>query len=131
MRWPLITGFFIACSGSPKSAPVVPNPPDQPASAGPGEPARPSPAASPSTAPDRPGPDAAKRDTELAVAVTGYIDAFPNTDPVFTRDGKQIVFLSTRDGLPQIYVTKKSDGTVTRVAETKQRIGEVIAAPGG
>jgi len=74
--------------------------------------------------------DAAARAAELAGQVTGPIDAFLNTGAVFTRDGKRLVFLSTRDGMPQPYVAAIG-GEATRIATTAQRIGAVVAVPGG
>lgn len=62
--------------------------------------------------------------------VIGVIDAFTNTGPGFTRDGKSLVFLSTRDGLAQVY-TATVEGPARRVVTHPQRIGEVLAAPGG
>lgn len=62
--------------------------------------------------------------------MVGFIDAFTNTSPVFTRDGKSLVFLSTRDGLAQVY-TASVEGAARRVVTSSQRIGEVLAAPGG
>ena len=81
-------------------------------------------------APDQPSGAAAKRDAELAAEVIGYIDAFANTAPVFTRDGKQLVWVSTRDGLAQPYLGK-IDGPAQRVVTTTQRISQVLTAPGG
>jgi dipeptidyl aminopeptidase/acylaminoacyl peptidase len=81
-------------------------------------------------APDQPTGATAKRDAELAATVTGYVDAFLNNRPVFTRDNKQVVFVSTRDGLPQPYIAALA-GPATRIGATSQRIGQVIAAPGG
>ncbi len=122
-----IAWLFFGCSGSPKTNPVAPNPPDRPIAQTPGEPTHP-PAGS--VDPDTLTGDAAQRVAELTRQVAGPIDAFLNTSPVFTRDGKRIVFLSTRDGLPQPYVATIG-GEPTRIATTSQRIGALIAAPGG
>jgi dipeptidyl aminopeptidase/acylaminoacyl peptidase len=80
--------------------------------------------------PDQLAGDAARRAAALADLVTAPVDAFLNTSPVFTRNGKQVVFLSTRDGLSQPYVAT-IDGAPTRIATTTQRIRDVFAAPGG
>lgn len=123
-----IACFFIGCSGSPKGSPA---PPKLPEPASPGDPVPP--ATPPGTArvdPDQVSGPAAKRDAELATKVSGYVDAFANSAPVFTRDGKRIIFLSTRDGLPQPYLATL-DGPAARIATTAQRIRQVVAAPGG
>src|SRR5262249_12551448 len=67
---------------------------------------------------------AAARDAELAKVAAGLLDAFSNTTPVLSRDGKKIVFSSNRDGLPQLYISDatKTDGGATRLAPTKKRM---------
>ncbi len=73
-------------------------------------------------APDVPTGAAAARDAELAAKVAGYVDAFANLEPVFSRDGKRVVFVSTRDGLPQLYVADDPAGPATRLLTTTQRM---------
>src|SRR4051812_6698324 len=50
-------------------------------------------------------PDARQRarDVEIAARAAPLVDAFSNRSAVLAPDG-QIVFVSTRDGLPQLYV---------------------------
>src|SRR4051812_7537381 len=43
------------------------------------------------------------RDAEIAARAAPFVDAFSNFAPVLTPDG-QVVFVSNRDGLPQLYV---------------------------
>ena len=43
------------------------------------------------------------RDAEIAARAAPYVDAFSNIGAVLTPDG-QVAFVSTRDGLPQLYV---------------------------
>src|SRR5687767_4157077 len=104
MRTPIVAvTLLLACSG-PSKAPTGPGAPASLPPAGPDDP----PAAPPVEAdakPDTPTGSAAKRDGELAAKVTSYIDAFVNTEPAFTRDGKRVVFVSNRDGLPQLYIS--------------------------
>jgi dipeptidyl aminopeptidase/acylaminoacyl peptidase len=120
-----------ACSGTPSKPP-----PAQPSSPiAPGAPAAPVDttvpvATSARAAPDVPTGAAAARDGELAAKFAPFLDAFLNTEAVFTRDGKRLLFVSNRDGLPQLYVATP-DGPATRVVTTKERITGVIAAPGG
>ncbi len=129
MRALLIAGFFIACSGSPKSTPVAAVAAVSDAPAIPTPPASP-PAAGAPLDPDRPSGAAAKRDAELAALVSGYVDATLDSAQAFTRDGKQVVLVSNRDGLPQVYLGA-STGPATRIVTTQQRVGEALAAPGG
>ncbi|MEO8698437.1 MAG: S9 family peptidase [Kofleriaceae bacterium] len=82
-------------------------------------------------APTVPSGDDAKRDAELAPKIAGYVDAFTNFEPAFTRDGKRVVFVSTRDGLPQLYIAGKPDEPATRLLQTTQRVEGVTLAPGG
>jgi hypothetical protein len=58
--------------------------------------------------PDAPSAANAAREAEVAKAATTVIDAFSNAfltgQPRLTRDGKRVVFVSIRDGLPRLYV---------------------------
>ena len=64
------------------------------------------PAAPALVAPDVPAGEDAARDAELARIAAGYVDAFSNSGGRFTRDGKGIVFVSSRTGLPQPFVAR-------------------------
>ncbi|WP_394839789.1 prolyl oligopeptidase family serine peptidase [Pendulispora rubella] len=44
------------------------------------------------------------REKELAQKVAPILDAFSNREPVLTPDGKRVVFVSNREGLPQLYL---------------------------
>jgi dipeptidyl aminopeptidase/acylaminoacyl peptidase len=83
--------------------------------------------------PDVPTGPAAARDAELAKVATGLIDAFTNTHPVLSRDGKKIIFLSNRDGLQQLYVADaaKPDAPAMRLVSTKERIIEPVTTKDG
>lgn len=111
--WILVAG----CSGTPKPADVTapaptpneteistPRPPD------PTVDARPDPATKNA------------RETELAPKLAGFVDAFTNTEPAFTPDGKRVVFVSSREGLPQLYIAVKPDEPATRIVVTKERV---------
>ena len=112
--------LVVACSSpAKKPAPVVEPPPPAPEPAvQPQPPAPPPPQADAS--PTVPSGTAAARDAELAKQAAAYVDAFSNKDATFTRDGKRIVFSSTRDGIPQLYF-----GTVGKAAEPAQRLLEL------
>ena len=130
MRALRMAGVLIGCSGSPKSTPVPPNSPAPLVTVAPTIPPT-LPAADGSRVdPDRPSGAAATRDAELAAMVTGYVDATREAAQAFTRDGKQVVLLSNRDGLPQVYVAAMG-GPATRIVTTPQRVSDAIAAPGG
>jgi dipeptidyl aminopeptidase/acylaminoacyl peptidase len=75
--------------------------------------------------PDVPSGPAALRDAELAKAAAGLVDAFVNTRPALSRDGKKVIFNSNRDGLPQLYVADagRPDAPAARIVNTKERVG--------
>ena len=61
--------------------------------------------------PDAPSGAAAARIAELSKRARPLVDAFLNTEARFTRDGKQVVVVSNRDGLPQLYVADATGAT--------------------
>ena len=124
----VIACFFVGCSGSPRPA-VAPTPggesPKAPESAA-GAPAV---AARVDATPD---PDTKNaREVELAQQVIGYLDAFTNSEPAFTPNGKRIVFVSSRDGLPQLYLAGKPDEPATRILTTKERVASPLPTAEG
>lgn len=62
-------------------------------------------AVAPAADPGQPARDAeiAARDAEIAARAAPFVDAFSNSGAVLAPGG-QVVFVSTRDGLPQLYV---------------------------
>src|SRR5437868_15204176 len=50
-------------------------------------------------------PGQAARDAEIAARAAPFVDAFSNAVAILAPDG-QVAFVSTRDGLPQLYVGK-------------------------
>lgn len=113
--------LFAACSSSSKSTPIQTTLGNEGRVPG-----------SPATTPTGDAtPEAGVIDPALAAKATGFFDAFVNSGPVFTRDGKRIVFLSNRDGLPQLYVGGKPEEPAQRLVTTTERIGGVVSAPGG
>ena len=83
--------------------------------------------------PDVPTGAAAARDAVLAKMAAGWIDAFSNTHPVLSRDGKKIIFLSNRDGLAQVYVADaaKPEAPAMRLVATEERMVEPVTTKGG
>ena len=81
--------------------------------------------------PDAPTPSA--REAELGKQAAAIIDAFTDGAAVFTRDGKKVVFVSNRDGLPQLYVADAAnpDAPATRLVKTTERIPAVQVLPDG
>jgi len=117
--------LIVACSGPAKQSPPVPPMPEPPAPAKPVEEAPPPPTSvDVDVSPTVPSGADAARDTELGKLAAAYVNAFTNDDVVFTRDGKRIVFVSNRDGLPQLYLSEvnKAAAPAKRLTETMQRV---------
>lgn len=106
-----------------------------PHSAGPAPPVIPYVIPSPDSrlAPDIPSGADAARDAELARIVAGVIDVVANSDPVFTRDGTRVAFVSNRDGLPQLYVGDVAQPAAAplRLVQSTERIESPLATPDG
>jgi dipeptidyl aminopeptidase/acylaminoacyl peptidase len=70
-------------------------------------------------------PDARQRarDAELVARATPYVDAFTNSIPSLAPDGR-VVFVSSRDGLPQLYVgtAAEPDRAPTRLPVPAERV---------
>jgi dipeptidyl aminopeptidase/acylaminoacyl peptidase len=73
------------------------------------------------------------RDDELAAAATKILNAFANSEPALTRDGKRVLFVSNRDGLPQLYLADatKPESPATRVFSTTERVGGAVITKDG
>jgi dipeptidyl aminopeptidase/acylaminoacyl peptidase len=91
----------LGCSGAGSVAPVTPESAAavEPSAASAGEGT-----ATKVVTEDVPTGPAAQRDGELATQAAKFVDAFWNSGPTFTPDGKQVAFVSNRDGLPQLYI---------------------------
>jgi dipeptidyl aminopeptidase/acylaminoacyl peptidase len=113
--------LLAACSGS--ATPTTTTPPTSPVETPP-DPVDPAPPSASQAGVDA-KPDAGNVDPTLAAKATAFIDAFTEYSPDFTPDGKRVVFASTRDGLPQIYIADlaKPAEAPTRVVTTKERSG--------
>jgi dipeptidyl aminopeptidase/acylaminoacyl peptidase len=83
--------------------------------------------------PDKPGGADATRDAELATKAAPFVDAFLNNAARFSRDGKRVVFVSNRDGLPQVYVAdaSRSDSPARRLVEWPERMQLSELTPDG
>lgn len=134
---PLALWAAAGCKDSKPKPSATPDPKAAPGdkTPAPGDKAQPTPAPAPeaNATPDVPAGDAAKRDAELAAKAAGFIDAFTNSEPELTPDGKRVVFVSNRDGLPQLYIADaaKPDAPPVRLLATTQRVtGAQVMADG-
>ncbi|WP_395852968.1 S9 family peptidase [Cystobacter fuscus] len=84
-------------------------------------------------APDVPSGADAARIAELARKAAPFVDAFVNSDSLFTRDGQQVLFVSNRDGLPQIYRADaaRPDSPARRLVEWPERMSLGVTTPDG
>jgi hypothetical protein len=83
--------------------------------------------------PDVPSGAAAARDGELARTAGAFIDVFVNTAPVFSREGRKIIFTSDREGWPQLYLAdiEKPDAPATRLVKTDERVSAPVPTRNG
>ncbi|HMG56466.1 MAG TPA: hypothetical protein VK601_23360, partial [Kofleriaceae bacterium] len=126
-----LVAVLAACGGAPKTPPpALPEAPAAPST--PATPAPPEPVAVDAN-PDKPSGADAARDAELAAAATAAIEAFSNGQAVLTRDGKRVVFVSDRDGLPQLYIADagKPDAPATRLTTSTERTTVPVLTPDG
>jgi dipeptidyl aminopeptidase/acylaminoacyl peptidase len=61
------------------------------------------------------------------------VDAFINSQAIFTRDGKQVLFVSNREGLPQLYLADaaRTDSPARRLAAWGERMALTATTPDG
>jgi protease II len=73
------------------------------------------------------------REIELARLITAIDDAFADSSPVLTRDGRTVIFSSYRDGLPQLYASAADspDAPAKRLLTTTERIPGAVVLPDG
>jgi dipeptidyl aminopeptidase/acylaminoacyl peptidase len=74
--------------------------------------------------PDAPAGADAARVAELAAKAQPLVDAFLNSEALLTRDGKQVLLVSNRDGLPQLYLADaaRPDSPAKRLLDSKERV---------
>ena len=77
----------------------------------------------PQLVPPDPSPSSA-RVAELAKSITAIVDAFENEQAVFSRDGGTVAFVTSRDGLPQLYAAdaRRPDSAAVRLVKSSERI---------
>jgi dipeptidyl aminopeptidase/acylaminoacyl peptidase len=83
--------------------------------------------------PDAPAGADAARVAELAAKAEPLVDAFLNSEALLTRDGRQVVLVSNRDGLPQLYLADaaRPDSPAKRLLESKERVTLDETTPDG
>jgi dipeptidyl aminopeptidase/acylaminoacyl peptidase len=75
----------------------------------------------------------AARVAELASQARPLVDAFINSQALLTRDGRQVLLVSNRDGLPQLYVADaaRPDSPARRLLESNERVVITKLTPDG
>ena len=75
--------------------------------------------------PDVPSGEAAARVAEYARRVEPVVYAFNNTAPLLSPDGKKLLFTTSRDGLPQLYIADaaRPDAPASRVTTPERVLG--------
>jgi dienelactone hydrolase len=83
--------------------------------------------------PDVPQGEAAARDGALAAALAPYLEAHANSAAVLTPDGKQVLFVSNRDGLPQLYAAdaRNPAAPARRLVRSNERTGGAVPLADG
>jgi dipeptidyl aminopeptidase/acylaminoacyl peptidase len=84
-------------------------------------------------APDPPAPADADRLAELSAKATVLVDAHADYDAAFTADDKKVVFVSNRDGLPQLYLADRDQPAAPplRLTRTSERVTAPLPLPDG
>lgn len=128
----LFCAWTAGCAGASSAAPVASEPAAAAAPSGANAPA--SAEKNPAVvAEDVPSGAAAQRDGELEKQAAKFVDAFWNSSPEFTPDGKRVAFVSNRDGLPQIYVADvdQPEAAAQRLLTWPERTESPIATRDG
>jgi dipeptidyl aminopeptidase/acylaminoacyl peptidase len=83
--------------------------------------------------PDVPSEADKARIAELTRQAAPLVDAFVNSEALLTRDGKRVLMVSNRDGLPQIYVADatRPDSPAKRLVEWPERMTIAATTPDG
>jgi len=132
-RLPLVA-LLLACATPERSAPRDASPvtTTQPpaAAAKPAESPQQRPTA---VAPDTVSPASSARVAELAGKAQPLVDAFLNSEALLSRDGKQVILVSNRDELPQLYVADatRPESPARRLLETTERVTLDATTPDG
>jgi dipeptidyl aminopeptidase/acylaminoacyl peptidase len=83
--------------------------------------------------PDIPSGEAAARDAVLSERARTFVDVFLNSSGEITPDGKTLVFKSTRDGIPTLYVADARDpaSPPRRLVDRGERVGSYLVTRDG
>ena len=87
----------------------------------------------PQVAPDAPAAADAARVAELSEKARAIVDAYTNNEPPSLADGKKVVFVSNRDGLPQLYLAELDQPAAApaRLTRTSERVTGPLPLPDG
>ncbi len=127
LRFPLVA-LLLACATPDRSTPR-----DSAAAAAAPKPAESAPQPPAPVAPDTVSPASSARVAELAGKAQPLVDAFLNSEALLSRDGKQVILVSNRDGLPQLYVADatRPASPARRLLETTERVTLDATTPDG
>lgn len=83
--------------------------------------------------PDVPSGVDAARIAGLSRQAAPLVDAFLNTEAILTRDGQRVIFVSNRDGLPQLYAADaaRPDSPAMRLVQSTERMKIEMTTPDG
>jgi dipeptidyl aminopeptidase/acylaminoacyl peptidase len=130
--------LLASCATAPQTAPEAAPTPEAAPPVAASQPPAPAPAASQSgsgekVAPDVPSEADKARIAELTAQATPLVDAFVNQEAILTRDGKRVILVSNRDGLPQIYIAEaaRPDFPAKRLLEWPERVTLAATTPDG
>lgn len=75
----------------------------------------------------------AGQDAERVRRATALHGAFSNTEPAFTPDGRGLLFVSERDGLPQLYLgdDRRRSAPPRRLVHLSERVSAPVPTPDG
>ena len=116
--------LFLAgcCPAAPATTTTTPTQPVAPPVTPTAPPVEPTPPPAPPVVDAKPDTNAA--DPALAQKAAAFVDAYYNSTGKWTLDGKRIVFVSDRDGLPQLYAADATKPTAapTRLVTSTERV---------
>lgn len=123
--------FLLLLAGCcPNPATTAPTTPQQPATpVAPPKPADPPVVQQPPPVEVDATPDAVAADPALAQKAAAFVDAFFSSNAKWSPDGKRIVFVSDRDGLPQLYIAdpaKPKDAPARLVTRGERTIAPFV-----
>jgi len=125
---PAVCAGLAACGGATNSPPEKVQSAPPVISAGAATPAAPA-----NAEPDVSTGSALARESEFAKKAEGILGAFVNQEAAFSPDGKKVVFVSNREGVPQLYVADAAhpEAPATRLSQSSDRALGPTPTPDG